>query len=59
MINSEIVKGLNGRYLREINSLKEVKEVSREWVEYYNKERLYQALGYRTPDVTGERFNYG
>ena len=37
-------------YLREISSPKDVKEVSREWIEYYNKERLHQALGYRTPD---------
>jgi len=37
-------------YLREINSPKDVKEVSREWIEYYNRERLHQALGYRTPD---------
>lgn len=28
-------------YLWEIKSLKEVKEVSREWIEYYNKERLH------------------
>ena len=37
-------------YLQEISSLKDVKEVSREWVEYYNRERLHQTLGYRTPD---------
>ena len=37
-------------YLREVSSPKDVREVSREWVEYYNGERLHQALGYRTPD---------
>jgi len=37
-------------YLQEISSPKEVKEVSREWIEYYNRERLHQALDYRTPD---------
>jgi len=37
-------------YLREVNSPKDVREVSREWVEYYNGERLHQALGYKTPD---------
>jgi len=37
-------------YLREISSPKDVKEVSRNWIEYYNREKLYQALRYRTPD---------
>jgi transposase InsO family protein len=30
--------------------LREVKEVTKEWVKYYNGNRLHQALGYRTPD---------
>ena len=30
--------------------LKELKEKTKEWVRYYNGERLHQALGYRTPD---------
>jgi len=45
-------------YLRDVSSLKEVREISREWVEYYNGERLHQALGYRTPNEVyygGER----
>ena len=37
-------------YLREIKDLKMVKEVTKEWVKYYNSSRLHQALGYRTPD---------
>jgi putative transposase len=37
-------------YLQDINSPKDVKEVSRKWIEYYNGERLHQSLGYRTPD---------
>jgi len=37
-------------YLREEVELKELKGVTREWVEYYNKERPHQALGYKTPD---------
>jgi len=30
--------------------LKELKEVTKEWVEYYNSERPHQSLGYKTPD---------
>ena len=37
-------------YLREKVELKELKEVTKEWVEYYNKERPHQSLGYKTPD---------
>jgi len=37
-------------YLMEKMSINELKEITREWVEYYNKERPHQALGYRTPD---------
>jgi len=37
-------------YLRERMGLKELKEVTREWVDYYNKVRPHQALGYRVPD---------
>ena len=37
--------------------LKEIKEKTREWVEYYNSQRQHQALGYKTPDEVyyGER----
>ena len=27
-----------------------MKDVTREWVEYYNSERPHQSLGYKTPD---------
>jgi len=37
-------------HLQDISSPKDVKELSRKWVEYYNGERLHQAPGYRTPD---------
>ena len=37
-------------YLQEINFPKEVKEFSRKWIKYYNRERLHQALDYKTPD---------
>ena len=37
-------------YLREKMGLKELKEVTKEWVEYYNSERPHQSLGYKTPD---------
>ena len=37
-------------YLRERMGLKKLKEVTREWVDYYNKVRPHQALGYRVPD---------
>jgi putative transposase len=37
-------------YLQDINSPRDVKEVSRKWIEYYNGERLHQSLGYRTPN---------
>ena len=28
----------------------ELKEITKEWVKYYNKERLHQSLGYKVPD---------
>jgi len=37
-------------YLRDRMGLKELKEVTKEWVEYYNSERPHQSLGYKTPD---------
>ena len=30
--------------------LRELKEKTKEWIRYYNSERLHQALGYKTPD---------
>ena len=37
-------------YLREINTLKDLREITKEWVSYYNSDRLYQSLEYRTPN---------
>ena len=37
-------------YLGEKMELKELKEVTREWVEYNSSERPHQSLGYKTPD---------
>ena len=37
-------------YLREVRDLRGLKELTKEWVRYYNSERIHQALGYRTPD---------
>ena len=37
-------------YLRDRLGLRELREVTREWVGYYNSRRLHQLLGYRTPD---------
>jgi len=37
-------------YLREKMDLKGLREVSKEWIEYYNRERPHQGCGYRTPD---------
>jgi len=37
-------------YLRDRLSLKELKKITREWVEFYNKERLYQPVRYKIPD---------
>jgi len=31
-------------------NLKELKEITKEWVKYYNKERPHQSLGYKGPD---------
>ncbi len=37
-------------YLSEVRDLRGLKELTKEWVRYYNSERVHQALGYRTPD---------
>ena len=37
-------------YLRDVSSPRNVRKISKEWVEYYNSERLHQSLNYRTPD---------
>ena len=37
-------------YLREVKDLKDVKEIMKEWVKYYDGSGLHQALGYGTPD---------
>ena len=37
-------------YLRDRLGLKELREVMRQWVKYYNGERSHQSLGYLTPD---------
>jgi len=31
-------------------SMKELREITKEWLRYYNKERPHQSLGYRSPD---------
>ena len=36
--------------MREVKDLKDVKEIMKEWVKYYDGSRLHQALGYGTPD---------
>ena len=37
-------------YMRDRLGLRELKEVAKKWVGYYNSRRLHQGLGYRTPD---------
>ena len=37
-------------YLRDKMGIKELKDVTKEWVKHYNSERPHQALGYKTPD---------
>ncbi len=37
-------------YLRGRMGLKELKEITRDWLRYYNSDRPHQALGYKTPD---------
>ena len=37
-------------YLRDRLGLRELKEVTGEWVDYHNRERPHQSPGYRTPD---------
>ncbi len=37
-------------YLWDKMDLRELKEKTKEWVRYYNSERLHQALEYKTPD---------
>ena|GEM_PF-6465388 len=36
--------------MRDRLGLKELREVTKEWVGYYNSRELRQGLGYRTPD---------
>jgi len=38
------------KYEWEINTLKELKEITKEWVSYYNSDRLHQSLEYRSPN---------
>jgi len=37
-------------YLRDRMDLRELKEITKEWVDYYNRERPHQSLGYKAPD---------
>ncbi len=37
-------------YLMDKMELKELKEKTKQWVEYYNRERPHQSLDYKTPD---------
>ena len=37
-------------YLRDRMDLKELKEITKDWLRYYNNDRPHQALGYKTPD---------
>ena len=39
--------------------LKELKEKTKQWVEYYNRERPHQSLDYKTPDEVfyGKEYN--
>jgi len=37
-------------YLRDRMDLRELKEITKEWVDYYNGERPHQSLGYKAPD---------
>jgi len=37
-------------YLRDRMDLRELKEITKEWVDYYNRERPHQSLGYKVPD---------
>ncbi len=36
--------------LHDTSTLKDVKEISQKWLEYYNKQRPHQSLNYKTPD---------
>ena len=36
--------------LYEVRNLRDVREITSRWVEYYNRERVHQRLGYLTPD---------
>ena len=36
--------------LYEVRNLRDVREITSRWVEYYNRERVHQGLGYLTPD---------
>ena len=37
--------------LYEFRNIKEVREITKAWISYYNTERLHQALGYNSPDA--------
>ncbi len=37
-------------YLRERMDMRGLREITREWLRYYNEERPHQSLGYRSPD---------
>ncbi len=36
--------------LHDISTLRDVKEISQKWLDYYNKQRPHQSLKYKTPD---------
>jgi len=46
-------------YLMEKMDLKELKKKTKQWVEYYNRERPHQSLDYKTPDEVyyGKEYN--
>jgi len=37
-------------YIRDFDSVKELRSALRDWFKYYNKERVHQSLSYKTPD---------
>jgi len=37
-------------YLREIDILKDLREITKEWVSYYNSDRLHQSLRCGSPN---------
>ena len=46
-------------YLMDKMELKALKEKTKQWVEYYNRERPHQSLDYKTPDEAyyGKKYN--